>query len=427
MASSGATVEGDEILRLKNSNVSNLEMFVCTLSANIVGLQYPDFDDIATRICTPCNYPYFIAVNSNCGHYCRPGYELYLKVKKVKKARKSKKSEKGGKIRCLQGDGTCFNSAIEPIISIVPVNTGAMPDKVYRVKCFPSTGEVQIPGIINQDLSDGDEVIKILVEYIRHELAAKFSDTLTSFPTVDRKITNVTKIRKLTKKVKKLLQPPPTVIEDPPTFSTRPTKLYSAEEIKGIGFDNLKPILINYKFIFKIPFDYAIGIHNLFNYLQFIQNTLIVENDQIINDPQAGVVKMYIGGEEKNILIDSAAEPMPPMTVRELNKRGVKVAFKFNFGDHLPKINIFQSGKVNILGLNNPTHSRLIYDYLCAVFERNWDKFIIEMPRPDPVPQCQYCGATENDVHVESICREEYEENQRREAAAQEDSDDDQY
>ena len=127
-------------------------MFVATFEAKLNNISMPMDDAIA--MIDP-KYP-VVAINSNFGHKCVPGYERYLKIKPGKVAG----TRKG------QGDRTCFNSALEPVIILA--REGIPASKVYYMKCFPSTGEVQVPGTLLPDMSDGTEAVNAWVGLLNY-------------------------------------------------------------------------------------------------------------------------------------------------------------------------------------------------------------------------------------------------------------------
>ena len=140
----------DEILgECPDEILSPNHMFVCTFEARIGGINLSiiDFIDQITPSGT------IKAINCNFGHKAQDDYEQYLKLVRKEKRRRANPYQTETKTRKLQGDGTCFNSTVEPVI-IFDDN----PNKVYKVKCFTSTGVIQVPGVINHDLSDGIRV-----------------------------------------------------------------------------------------------------------------------------------------------------------------------------------------------------------------------------------------------------------------------------
>ena len=128
-------------------------MFTCTI-ATLVGNISRSHEEL-TGILGPMVAAGRGALNSNFGHYCQARYERFLKRPKPPPRRRERKR---------QGDASCFNSALE--VSIIPgpddnsppaviAVLRKNPGKYYAVKCFPSRGYTQVPGVISPDLSDG--------------------------------------------------------------------------------------------------------------------------------------------------------------------------------------------------------------------------------------------------------------------------------
>ncbi|AAA65316.1 pB263R [African swine fever virus] len=143
-------MEDETELCFRSNKVTRLEMFVCTYGGKITSLACSHMELIKMlQIAEPVK-----ALNCNFGHQCLPGYESLIKTPKKTKnmLRRPRKTE---------GDGTCFNSAIEASI--------LFKDKMYKLKCFPSTGEIQVPGVIFPDFEDGKNIIQQWVDFLQHQ------------------------------------------------------------------------------------------------------------------------------------------------------------------------------------------------------------------------------------------------------------------
>ena len=142
----------DEALLSASGGLTEPIMFVATFEAKLSNVSMP-MEDAITMV--DLRMP-IVALNCNFGHKCLPGYEKYLKLK----PKKAVGTRKG------QGDRTCFNSALEPVIVL---DRGDIPpSKVYYMKCFPSTGEVQVPGVLLPDMSDGTEAVNAWVGLLNY-------------------------------------------------------------------------------------------------------------------------------------------------------------------------------------------------------------------------------------------------------------------
>ena len=144
-----------------NNTITPVKLFLATCSYKLSGINKPH-DSVIKELQPWGNIK---SINSNFGWVCEPGYEYLLKKRK-----------KQATSRKLQGSGCCFNSAIEPVMPITadliskyPLVTSQLnKNKVYKIKCFTSTGVVQIPGVLLGDLSDGEMAINELIAYFRN-------------------------------------------------------------------------------------------------------------------------------------------------------------------------------------------------------------------------------------------------------------------
>ena len=138
---------------------TDLHMFICTYTINLSGMKEKFDKDLMDKLIPEGKV---VAINSNFGHKCLPGFEHCIKTVEAKEAKKAKRKKKAGEVikkeRKYQGDGTCFSHAMEPIIQLG--------DRLYKARCFTASGDTQIPGIVCQDFSDGRQVANIFVDYI---------------------------------------------------------------------------------------------------------------------------------------------------------------------------------------------------------------------------------------------------------------------
>lgn len=147
------------------ARLTSVYLFLCTYAARLEGLALPELADgmnghrFLSRRLRP--HGQLVAFNSTFGSGALPGYESYIKVPKVPDVEPQGPGMPGRRRRPPQGLGTCFNSAIEPII--IPE---AFPDRVFKLKFFPATGQVQVPDTKRQDYADGMAAIRAFV----HEL-----------------------------------------------------------------------------------------------------------------------------------------------------------------------------------------------------------------------------------------------------------------
>lgn len=150
-------------------------MFVCTFEAELDNICRTHEDLI--RVLEPAGA--VKAINCNYGHKAQPGFERFLKLPAPlpapEPARDGELAPANVRQRKLQGDGTCFNSAIEAIIipgpgddppPVVQQLLAANPDKHYAVKSFPTTGKTQVPGVLSLGLEDGGYVARLWAQYL---------------------------------------------------------------------------------------------------------------------------------------------------------------------------------------------------------------------------------------------------------------------
>jgi hypothetical protein len=309
---------------------SELEMFVCTYEASLGNL-HMDFRQLTAIVCGNLREG-ILAVNSNFGHACLPGHEDLLKEPKpvVESSVPS-----CSRVRKLQGDGTCFNSAVEVVVR---VDHPLLPaGKVYSVKCFPSTGKTQVPGSILPDRADAHLV---LVEFVAYLNDIGVGD-----------------------------------VDDSPEAATLEVGVIDAEAApatrKTITIDDEGPTMINFKF------------------------RLNRNAPRILVNPQA--LSEYMCMLETAKCVVGASVPdswpydewpqavLPPYLVRETKSAqdDVKVSFGMRIGGRVPRINVFQGGKVNILGASTDESAQLIYEFFVDLFSTYWDKLVTIQPKRD--------------------------------------------
>jgi hypothetical protein len=302
-----------------------LTLFVCTFVTELQNL-HTDFVALTRDLCAGprgC----LLAINSNFGHAAQPGYEKYLKAPK---AAPERQVPTRGRARKMQGDGTCFNSAVEPVIAID--HPGIPDDKVYKVKCFPSTGETQVPGVICADLSDGEPVLESFTAYLNELGVGDLEEG-----------------------------------EVPGGTDGRPPRR------KMVLYTGGKPTMMYYKFrLIRNSPRILVSLYSLAAYLLHLEAFKVVEGKPL-TEAQA----MRFTGWPAILA--------PPFPVREtkLPTDDVKVSFRFEGATRSPRVNIFQEGKVNILGAESERTAELIYDYLVGLFTANWSMLVVLKPYRD--------------------------------------------
>jgi len=171
MAHSYLKIETRQLLEPPNPIIDELKMFTCTYEVQLSNIK-SSVEEMITEL-HPAGA--IKALNCNYGHKVADGCEKF--IKKSKAANKGDKKLQPAMVRQRkhQGDGSCFNSQIEGTIVLKPedVTDPRMkeilinnPTKIYAIKCFPSNGITQLPGVIDQDLYDGKYIAQIWADYL---------------------------------------------------------------------------------------------------------------------------------------------------------------------------------------------------------------------------------------------------------------------
>lgn len=152
----------------KDCAFTNLTLTTAVLAAKVAGPRHSHRALIAKLIQEGLSGP-VKAVNSNYGGTSQPGYEHYIKAG----AKEMPLPPAGHKNRQPEGQGGSFNSALEPVMKPSPESEigqrlaeAGQQDRVYKVKFFPTTGSMQVSGVVLPDLSDGKWVIHALIQFL---------------------------------------------------------------------------------------------------------------------------------------------------------------------------------------------------------------------------------------------------------------------
>lgn len=280
---------------------SELNLFVCTYVAKLGNINI-NFEQLTHMLCGSLSGN-ILAINSNYGHASQIGCESFIKHPKIVDNDKAHVYIKG-RTRKIQGDGTCFNSAIEPVIKL----DNSSDDKYYYIKCFPTTGETQIPGVILSDFSDGHDVLVTFINFLNAlQIGIKKNDI-----------------------------------------------------IQQIYIESEGPKMLNYKF--KLNREHCRILINLIKIAEYL---FLIEQEEDIS-PWIRIFAPFPIKEIKSPVDD------------------IKVSFRFQTSvRRAPRINIFQEGKINILGAESIDSAQLIYIFLTDIFRSNWSKLINVKPEKD--------------------------------------------
>jgi len=308
---------------------SPLELFVCSFHATLSGLEHPSFSDACKLFCGRGAHGCVLAVNTNFAQACQPGFEHLLKP-----ALSTLGHTSSGRPRKLQGEGrcmgTCFNSAIEATVRIdIGAFKAAAPACPYRRRIPPN------------------KVYRV-----------------QCFPTTGAtQISGVLCVD---------LSDAQAVLD---VWVAHLNAIGFGSSAAPVALARVTPVMRNYKATLAFP-----------------SPRLIVDIDAV--------------AEYFSAIEDAAAscreEDRPPVPVRRVKSLADEIKTSFYYveaavGDakeakakaREPLLEIFPSGKVNILGAKSPLFVVRVYEYLCRVFLKNWAAFVRLKPRRAPAPEAK--------------------------------------
>lgn len=317
-----------------------------------------------------------VVIDNNFIHNAMPGYKF--KVKKEKKIDLSKKKKKE---RQVQGDSTCFNNSIELKIKLnhpkIPV------DKLYHLKCFPATGEAQITGGIFNTGEDADivvsEVIKFFnnigiqltyTDYMAKMINYKFKYTGTQLIDIENTINYMEFIRRYNittddkmeyhgqdiaihiKPLKYIKYGDKELIdiENIPDSITEKKR----EKINNLILDSTKPPPII--FIKKLKTQYNVyHLKSSDEISEYIVNYDLHKAEYIFN-----MNELVFPNFQVVIVVPYIVDP-------------TLLTVKVILDNRQPRIKLFQSGKVNVLGMPSYDHICHIYEFMNQLYTKNID------------------------------------------------------
>lgn len=296
-----------------------LVMFVAMFEANLTNMRTRPENLI--QLLEPAGAVH--AICSNFGHKIKAGSEegaVFVQAKMDKKQDKLKKATTG-RPRLLQGDGTCFSSALEPLV-VVDLDEGA--GHKYYPKCFPSTGRTQVPGTLRPDLSDGKVVLDAWVDFLNEAKAGRDANG----------------------------EPAPIAVE------WYRANLYN---FKTKVRRNSPRILVD--------------LRKVAAYLK-----ALAEHELVAAEDDAELLAAARAG-----LPPGTALVLPPVCVQDVKSpnENAKLSFGMSFAERIVRVNIFPKGKVNILGADSYHAGELVYEFLVEAFSKNWKRFVRLQPRKD--------------------------------------------
>lgn len=338
-----------ELIQTPEAPMSDLLLFVCTYVASLSNLAM-DMGELTARLCAALQAGLgggtLCAVNSNFGHACWPGYEHLLKqpAAATPAARPVR-----GRPRKGQGDGTGFNSAIVIVLRLA----GTGPEKLYKTKVFPSTGETQVPGVLSPDFSDGHAALELLVTLL-NELGVGVAEVPAAGAAAGAAAAPAwAQLRKAAEDA--ALAGEPALLTEYAQRLAAHAAAAPPGQRRRIAIARESPKMLNYKF------------------------RIMRRSPRILINLVAFAT--YLIGLETG----AAAQVRPPYPIRETTPPldDVKVSFRFNCGARQPRVNVFQGGKINILGADSVECAERIYEFFVQLFRANWATFVCLQPRRD--------------------------------------------
>jgi hypothetical protein len=140
---------------MDGAELEPLRQFLCVYEARLEGLgqsHYQLGQQMEGQLARP-----IVALNSNYHREALPGYERFLKEPKAR-APAAAPGLPNRRRRQPQGNGSCINSAVEPVVYVG--------EQDYKMKCFPTTGVTQVPGVRREDCADGRAAVEAWVHFL---------------------------------------------------------------------------------------------------------------------------------------------------------------------------------------------------------------------------------------------------------------------
>ncbi len=330
------------------------KLFVCTYEGQLGNLCVP-VGELVEKL-EPSGP--VLAINSNFGHKAQRGYERYIKKPAVPKPSRAPAVRRPRK---LQGDGTCFNSAAEPVLSIE--FPGISRDKVYFVKCFSTTGQTQVPGVLRQDLEDGEAVLRAWVDFLNDAGVGADAEgnpadvkILSSQPNMLNfkfRVVNVSD---------RMLLRLAAVADYMHTLEV--CAVYAERGFTGELWEESLPVL-------------STALREI------TPARLPALLPAVLALPPAVLTALL-----PRLLPPSCPLVVPPFKIKQATPRDileVKFSCCFVVNDRNVRLNIFQGGKINILGANSFDAAEKIYTFLLELFRACWPEFVKLKPLPDAI------------------------------------------
>ncbi len=287
-----------------------LKLFLCGCScpitnfnnSRVISKSIKILTDIIIEFMKSEDNNFILAVKSNTGNYAVDGYNDQVVINK-------------------KGKNSTMNSSIQITMKIKTKSQ----KKIYKPKLFISktNGNIQISGVVCEDLSDGIIIVKQLIKFINHLHSIHEPGTISE------------------------------IIDFYPTLLNYSTGIKKKEN-ELIDIIKLQAVLSKYK----------------------------IDEDEVPVNEKAELFELSNYNENSGFIHTTKGVNL----IREIVLRDFKLSFSFDFGcviakkgmtkKKYPKVIIFSSGKINIFNCINFNNKRKIEKNINQIFKDNWKDII---------------------------------------------------
>ena len=398
----------EQLIGLGNNILEALNLFVCTQSSKIINFDYTmsaftkkiknDFTEILSLknsnegdLIKPKaeHLPHFIlAVNTNYEHFCQQGCEKELKLNCKKRKNNDQKK------RQSQGDETIFHSAIQlnlllnnTIEEYLNANKSIKKNakaniKIYKIKLYPSTGRIQIPGIIHPDLSDGIELVNKLINYINFAQCRDSAIASNDSAIASNDSAIAVNDSAIAVNDSAIAVNDSAIAVNDSAIAVNTKKLCKIEEISII--------MINYKTSLRnISPRMLFNLNSIGEYIQLLEDRYLYDGMTTLMPELANLLPVH----KKNSFSKWNELILPPFLISDTKLKNndkyisfIFIPFSTEVGPkkgRIATVKIFQRGKINILGVKDPKHAEEIYIFLRTLIMANIQQFVAIKIRPD--------------------------------------------
>jgi hypothetical protein len=418
----GDTAIYDQLIGLGDNILENLNLFVCTQSSKIINFNYTmsaftkkikdDFAEISllngdlTALKSEHLPNFILAVNTNYEHFCQHGCEKELKLNCKKRKNNDQKK------RQSQGDETIFHSAIQlnlllnnTIEEYLNANKSVKKNaktniKIYKIKLYPSTGRIQIPGIINSDLSDGIQLVNKLINYINciqyaiktnEGEANNDNEAIAIREDIDDDDNDIDEDNNDIDEDNDDDDDNEAIGIDETTDISKTTEETNSIKKKICKIEEISIIMINYKTSLRnISPRMLFNLNSIGEYIQLLEDRYLYDGMTDLMPELAYLLPVH----KKNSFSKWNDLILPPFLISDTKLKNndkyisfIFIPFSTEVGPkkgRIATVKIFQRGKINILGVKDPKHAEQIYAFLRRLIMANIYQFIAIKIQPDP-------------------------------------------